>query len=263
MKKYWIAFTITAWMISCSSGRSIRLEPKFPKLTTIPLKMAITAVVSLDNEKTLNPIPDTLVVVIPKANDSKGYLSMTDTLINPGFVLNPKPLEIHPVIPLQPISPPIRVLPQVRIPTVYHVQPETTIFNIDFGRLVCTESPGAIILSPEGGCMSIGGVMHPVESAKPGKLFIKGGRNFANSVYRLSFPEKVTLKQKNGKAEMFAQFFTPSICLYKLDSLGEQIMTIGAMLTTIPNQPSGQYLGELNMKLFYYKDKVLIYKNEE
>lgn len=253
-------------------AQKITLEPIYPELTNVSLNIKVNVSISRDTARALTPVPDTVIIKIPKPPKPRAEISMTNTQIIPGkpgyMAWTEKRLAETRIFHEVPISKLVVTLPNPvhsfisRSASLGGTPTRVIIYDLNIGNVLTKSYSGAVILTPEGKCVTIGGVKHLKGEGSPAKLFIDGGKDFAGIAYTLEFPESIRLQVKNGKDELVLQHFTPSPALFRLDSLGKQTINIGAMVNLDENQTAGEYSGAFSIKMSYYKDPVILYRQE-
>ena len=230
------------------------------KLSTIRLSVKVTAVVEKDYEKEFIPVPDTIIVTLPK-ND----LSVDNMFVTPGHWVNR--FEAVGRIPInyeivESKNPVLKEFQGARFldASPRYVPPDTNIYNLNFGKILCRERSGIIVLTPEGQSIPVCGVKNSKGKSEPAKLNIKGKKNTA---YYLNLPKEIALNRVGGKESLTAKNFYPSTYQFKLDSLGKQTLNIGALLFTSENQTPGNYEGNFVVEVSFYKEPVVIYREGE
>jgi hypothetical protein len=258
---------------AASGGKTIAVNDTLrrnPAMTTKTFSIAASVIIERKEEKELIPVPDTIFVEIPVTQ-----LAINNIDIKPGYTtggirrdlgslavanriysinLNTPKILLN----TSKISLPDFVAQRIesyRMGGTITVPPETTIHNLDYGKITCTRKPGAVMMSSDGECTSIGGATRFAANVSPALLHITGGRNKA---YTLNFPKEVRLMCAGTKDMLMLDCLSPSTNIFELDSTGTQTIRFGGLLHTGDNQTPGEYKGEIRLEMRYYSEPIII-----
>jgi len=118
-----------------------------------------------------------------------------------------------------------------------------------FGDIASSNAPGAVILSPGGTRLTVGGAfVSSTVSSGPAVFDVVG---LPNAVYAITLPVSVTLSGASGNSMVVDSFTSQPADTGLTDSGGQQNLFVGGRLNVNSNQAIGAYSGIMTVTIVY------------
>jgi len=118
-----------------------------------------------------------------------------------------------------------------------------------FGDISTSNSPGTVVLTPDGSRNSTGGASFNSTVASGPAVFDVAGE--PNSTYSISLPATVVLSEFGGSNMVVDNFASLPVVTGLTDSGGQQSLFVGATLNVDSNQLVGRYSGTMSVTIGY------------
>ena len=120
---------------------------------------------------------------------------------------------------------------------------------LSFGEVAPSNTPGTVILNPDGSRLTTGGAF--INSTVAGSSAAFDGSGLPNAVYAITLPVSVVLTGASGNSMVVDGFTSQPVDTGLTDAGGEQNLFVGGTLNVNANQPVGDYRGEMSVTVVY------------
>ena len=120
---------------------------------------------------------------------------------------------------------------------------------LSFGEVAPSNSPGTVILNPDGSRLTTGGAF--INSTVAGSAAAFDVSGLPNAVYAITLPVSVVLNGASGNTMLVDGFTSQPNDSGLTDSGGEQNLFVGGTLNVNANQAVGAYTGEMTVTVVY------------
>ena len=134
----------------------------------------------------------------------------------------------------------VKVVPTLRLVN------QTALF---FGEVAATNSPGTVVLNPDGTRLTTGGAF--INSTVTASTAVFDVSGFPNAVYAITLPVSVELNGASGNTMVVDDFASEPSNTGLTDPGGEQNLFVGGTLNVNANQAVGTYVGEMTVTVVY------------
>jgi len=118
-----------------------------------------------------------------------------------------------------------------------------------FGDIASSNAPGAVILSPSGTRLTVGGTFISSTVSSGPAVFDVVGR--PNAVYAITLPVSVVLSGASGNSMVVDSFTSQPANTGLTDTGGQQNLFVGGRLNVNSNQAIGAYSGIMTVTIVY------------